>query len=122
MCSIRTEREFTHMHYTCATCDPDNFDSSNFYLRQAIYGRDRETELFIVTTMYNEDAEHSCRTMVSVIKNVAHLCSRDRSKTWGKDTWKKVVVCIVCDGRQHINPQTLNVIAAMGAYENGMQR
>ena len=52
------------------------------------------------------------------MKNIAHLCKRDRSKTWGKEGWKKVVVCIVSDGRQKINSRTLSVIAAMGAYQD----
>ena len=32
-------------------------------------------------TMYNEDEELFCRSMHGVIKNIAHLCKRDRSKT-----------------------------------------
>ncbi|KAG5642981.1 Chitin synthase 4 [Asterophora parasitica] len=73
-------------------------------------------------TMYNEDEELFCRTMHGVIKNVAHLCKRDRSKTWGKDGWKKVVVCIVSDGRGKINSRTLSVIAAMGAYQEAVAK
>lgn len=40
--------------------------------------------------MYNEDDELFCRTMRGVMQNVAHLCGRGKSKTWGKDGWKKV--------------------------------
>lgn len=29
-------------------------------------------------------------TMYGVQKNIQHLCSRTRSKTWGADAWKKV--------------------------------
>ncbi|PPQ93389.1 hypothetical protein CVT25_015462, partial [Psilocybe cyanescens] len=122
MCANRTEREFTHMRYSAATCDPNNFKDSGFTLRQVHYDPPRRTELFIVMTMYNEDEELFCRTMHGVIKNVAHLCKRDRSKTWGKDGWKKVVVCIVSDGRGKINARTLSVIAAMGAYQEGVAK
>ena len=73
-------------------------------------------------TMYNEDEELFCRTMHGVMKNVAHLCTRERSKTWGKDGWKKVVVCIVSDGRQKIASRTLSVIATMGAYQDGVAK
>ena len=73
-------------------------------------------------TMYNEEEDLFCRTMHGVIKNIAHLCKRDRSKTWGKDGWKKVVVCIVSDGRGKINSRTLSVIAAMGAYQEGIAK
>lgn len=122
MCPNRTDREFTHMRYSAATCDPNDFKDSGFTLRQVHYEPPRRTELFIVMTMYNEDEGLFCRTMDGVIKNVAHLCSRDRSKTWGKDGWTKVVVCIVSDGRAKINSRTLSVIAAMGAYQEGIAK
>nr|VWO98184.1 Uncharacterized protein [Ganoderma boninense] len=122
MCSQRNEREFTHMRYSAATCDPNDFKDSGFTLRQVHYDPPRKTELFIVMTMYNEDEELFCRTMHGVMKNIAHLCKRDRSKTWGKEGWKKVVVCIVSDGRQKINSRTLSVIAAMGAYQDGVAK
>ncbi|KAH7885075.1 glycosyltransferase family 2 protein [Phlebopus sp. FC_14] len=122
MCGMRNEREFTHMRYSAATCDPNDFKDSGFTLRQVHYDPPRRTELFIVMTMYNEDEGLFCRSMHGVIKNIAHLCKRDRSKTWGKDGWKKVVVCIVSDGRQKINSRTLSVIAAMGAYQDGIAK
>ncbi|KAI0738834.1 glycosyltransferase family 2 protein [Daedaleopsis nitida] len=122
MCPQRNEREFTHMRYSAATCDPNEFKESGFTLRQVHYDPPRKTELFIVMTMYNEDEELFCRSMHGVMKNIAHLCKRDRSKTWGKEGWKKVVVCIVSDGRQKINSRTLSVIAAMGAYQDGVAK
>ncbi|KAI0783497.1 glycosyltransferase family 2 protein [Abortiporus biennis] len=122
MCGLKNEREFTHMRYSAATCDPNDFKDSGFTLRQVHYDPPRRTELFIVMTMYNEDEELFCRTMHGVMKNIAHLCKRDRSKTWGKEGWKKVVVCIVSDGRQKINSRTLSVIAAMGAYQDGIAK
>ncbi|KAF4580727.1 Chitin synthase, class 1 [Pleurotus pulmonarius] len=122
MCPKRTEREFTHMRYSAATCDPNDFKDSGFTLRQVHYDPPRRTELFIVMTMYNEDEELFCRTMHGVIKNVMHLCKRDRSKTWGDGGWQKVVVCIVSDGRAKINSRTLSVIAAMGCYQEGIAK
>lgn len=47
---------------------------------------------------------------ISVIKNIAHLCSRNRSKMWGPNGWQKVVVCVVSDGRSKINKRTLQVL------------
>ncbi|KAJ7772078.1 glycosyltransferase family 2 protein [Mycena maculata] len=122
MCANRTEREYSYMRYSAATCDPNDFKDSGFTLRQVHYDPPRRTELFIVMTMYNEDEELFCRTMHGVIKNVAHLCKRDRSKTWGKEGWKKVVVCIVSDGRGKINSRTLSVIATMGCYQEGIAK
>ncbi|KAG5462713.1 MAG: chitin synthase N-terminal-domain-containing protein, partial [Olpidium bornovanus] len=95
---IREGQEFTHMRYTAATTDPDDFVDAGFTLRPALYGR--QTELFIVMTMYNEDDVLFARTMHGVMKNVSHLCSRRKSKTWGREGWQKVVVCVVADGRK----------------------
>ncbi|KAG2062463.1 chitin synthase 2, partial [Suillus decipiens] len=72
--------------------------------------------------MCNEDEELFCRSMDGVMKNIAHLCQRDRSRTWGKNSWKKVVVCIVSDGRSKINSRTLSIIATMGAYQDGVAK
>ena len=47
----------------------------------------------------------------SVIKNVAHLCGRSRSKMWGSEGWKKIVVCVVSDGRNKVNKRTLQVLS-----------
>ena len=84
-------------------------------LRQVHYDSPRRTELFIIMTMYNGDNGLFTRTMHKAMKNIAYLCKRDRSKTWGKDGWKKVVVCNVSECRQKINLRTLGVIAAIGA-------
>lgn len=49
--------EFTHMRYTAATCDPNDFLAENYTLRPLILDdHPRETELFIVMTMYNVGA------------------------------------------------------------------
>ncbi|KIK24230.1 glycosyltransferase family 2 protein [Pisolithus microcarpus 441] len=122
MCALRNEREFTHVRYSAATCDPNDFKDSGFTLRQVHYDPPRRTELFIVMTMCNEDEELFCRSMHGVMKNIAHLCKRDRSKTWGKGGWKKAVICIVSDGRRKINSRTLSVIATMGAYQDGIAK
>ncbi|CEH18035.1 glycosyltransferase family 2 protein [Ceraceosorus bombacis] len=116
----RESREFTHMRYTAATCDPDDFKDERYTLRQVLFDPPRRTELFICLTMYNEDDVLFTRTMHGVMSNIAHLCTRDRSKTWGKEGWKKVVVCIVSDGRLKINSRTLSVLAAMGVYQEGV--
>jgi chitin synthase len=60
--------------------------------------------------------------MNGVMKNISHLCGRERSKTWGQQGWKKVVVCIVSDGRTKIHPRTLSVLSAMGVYQDGLAK
>ncbi|CAG8433877.1 7014_t:CDS:2 [Diversispora eburnea] len=115
-----TDEEFTTMRYTAVTCDPDDFVKSKYLLRPHIYGRD--TELMIVMTMYNEDDQLFIKTMSSAIKNVAFLRTRGKSKTWGPDGWKKVVVVVVSDGRNKVNKRTLKVLGAMGVYQDGIMQ
>lgn len=67
-------------------------------------------------TMYNEDDVLFLRTLNSVIKNIAHLTTRSRSKTWGSQSWQKVVVCIVADGRKVIDSRVLKILQLMGVY------
>ncbi|KAI8633635.1 glycosyltransferase family 2 protein [Xylariaceae sp. FL1651] len=114
--------EFTHMRYTAATCDPNDFYNENFTLRQKLFSKPRHTELFIVITMYNEDDILFARTMIGVLKNIEYMCSRKESKTWGPDAWKKIVVCVVSDGRAKINPRTKALLAGMGVYQEGIAK
>ncbi|KAI8938377.1 hypothetical protein NX059_004272 [Plenodomus lindquistii] len=117
----RDDIEFTHMRYTAVTCDPDDFVDRGYQLRQNI-GNARETELFICITMYNENEIDFTRTMHGVMQNISHFCSRMKSRTWGKDGWQKIVVCIIADGRGKVHPRTLDAIAAMGCYQEGIAK
>jgi hypothetical protein len=49
--SARKDKEFSMMRYSAVTCDPNDFATNNYTLRPQLMGR--ETELFIVMTMYN---------------------------------------------------------------------
>lgn len=118
----RDEAEFTHMRYTAVTCDPDDFCMKGYKLRQNIGSTARETELFICITMYNENEIDFTRTMHGVMRNISHFCSRTKSRTWGKDGWQKIVVCIVSDGRRKVHPRTLDALAAMGVYQDGIAK
>ncbi|KAI9029737.1 chitin synthase 1 [Phycomyces nitens] len=115
---IRNSKEYTHMRYTAATCDPSNFMREGHTIRQQLM--ERETELAIVLTMYNEDETLFTRTMHGVMKNISHLCSRNRSKTWGVNGWKKITVCIIADGRKDINPRVLSILTTLGVYQGGV--
>ena len=120
MAKFNTGEEFTHTRYTAVTCAADDFPRRGYSLRQQEYGR--PTELFIVVTMYNEDDFLFCKTMEALMKNIAYLCSRSRSHTWGKEGWKKAVICIVSDGRSKINPRVLDVLGIMGVYQEGVMK
>ena len=110
------------MRYSAATCDPADFYNERFTLRQRLFAKPRNTELFIVVTMYNEDDFLFVRTMMGVFKNIEYMCSRTSSKTWGKEAWKKIVVCVVSDGRAKINPRTRAVLAGLGVYQDGIAK
>lgn len=116
----RDSDEFVYMRYTACTSDPDEFADAGFTIRPAIY--DRSTELHVCITMYNEDEVLFTRTLHAVFKNIAYLCQRSKSKTWGKKGWKKVVVSIVSDGRHKVNPKVLDILAAMGVYQEGVAK
>lgn len=118
----RDDVEFTHMRYTAVTCDPDDFTLRGYKLRQNIGSTARDTELFICITMYNEDEIDFTRTMHGVMRNISHFCSRLKSRTWGKDGWQKIVVCIVSDGRRKVHSRTLDALAAMGIYQDGIAK
>ncbi|KIW05905.1 uncharacterized protein PV09_03099 [Verruconis gallopava] len=118
----RDDIEFTHMRYTAVTCDPDDFVARGYKLRQNYGSTLRETELFICITMYNENEIDFTRTMHNVMRNISHFCSRAKSRTWGKDGWQKIVVCIISDGRHKVHPRTLDVLAAMGVYQDGIAK
>ncbi|KAI8366696.1 chitin synthase 1 [Radiomyces spectabilis] len=116
----RDRKEFTHMRYTTVTADPADFAGS-YHLRQELIG-DPPTELFLCITMYNEDEVLLCRTLHGVMKNISHLCNRHRSQTWGIDSWRKVVVCIIADGRDHVHPRVLDMLSAIGVYQEGIAK
>ena len=95
-CKYLDAKEFTHLRYTACTTDPDDFSNENYSLRQR--ESNRVTEIFIVVTMYNEDDELFCKSLHALMKNIAYLCSRKKSSTWGDKGWTKAVICIVSDG------------------------
>ncbi|KAI0295847.1 glycosyltransferase family 2 protein [Multifurca ochricompacta] len=109
--------EVMKARYTAVTCDPDEFEKSGHFLRQN--QMNRRTELFICITMYNEDEILFCRTLYGVMRNIAHLCTRKNSHTWGVEAWKKVVVCIVADGRRKVHPRVLDCLTLLGVYQPG---
>lgn len=115
-------REFSYMRYTAVTCGPSNFWRDGYILRPIHYPVRRHTELMIVVTMYNEDDILLAKTLKGVFKNIKHLESRSRSPIWGKDSWKKIVVCVVSDGRSKINERAQALLAALGVYQEGLAK
>ncbi|KAI8847542.1 chitin synthase-domain-containing protein [Chytridium lagenaria] len=110
--------EFTHLRYTAATCDPNDFPNQ-YTLRAKEYGR--RIRIAVVVTMYNEDDVLFGKSYTAIMKNIAYLCT-GRCAGWDKDGWREIVVCIVSDGRAKCNPLTLNVLGLMGCYMDGLAK
>ncbi|KAJ3119405.1 Chitin synthase, class 2 [Physocladia obscura] len=110
--------EFCNLRYTAVTSKPDEFPAV-YSLRQQQLGR--RTKIAVVCTMYNEDEDLFTKTMSAVMDNIAYLCSLGR-KGWDVNSWQDIVVVIVSDGVKPCNPQTLDILAAMGCYMEGLQR
>ncbi|KAL9054881.1 MAG: hypothetical protein Q9162_003914 [Coniocarpon cinnabarinum] len=115
--------EFTHMRYTAATCDPDDFTLKNGYnLRPAMYNR--HTELLIAITYYNEDKVLTARTLHGVMQNIKDIVNLKKSEFWNKGgpAWQKIVVALVFDGIDPCDKGTLDLLATIGIYQDGVMK
>ncbi|KAG6815723.1 Chitin synthase, class 1, partial [Tephrocybe sp. NHM501043] len=119
--------EFSHMRYTAATCDPDDFTEANGYsLRTKMYNR--ETELLIAVTSYNEDKTLYARTLHGVMTNIRDICNTKQSKFWRKDAedglpnWQKITVALVVDGLAEMDKSVLDILATVGVYQDGIMK
>ncbi|KAL2053749.1 hypothetical protein ABVK25_006054 [Lepraria finkii] len=115
--------EFTHLRYTAATCDPNEFTLKNGYnLRPAMYNR--HTELLIAITYYNEDKVLTARTLHGVMQNVRDIVNIKKTEFWNKGgpAWQKIVVCLVFDGIDPCDKETLDVLATVGIYQDGIMK
>lgn len=114
------EEEFTTMRYTAATCDPNDFTLSGGYdLRARRYNR--QTELLIAITYYNEDKVLVARTLHGVMSNIRDIV-RAKSSFWNKGgpAWQKIVVCLIFDGIDKADKRVLDVLATIGMYQDGV--
>ena len=112
--------EFLRLRYTAATCDPNDFTLQNGYdLRQRMYNR--HTELLIAITYYNEDKVLLARTLHGVMQNIREIVKL-KSRFWNAagPAWQKIVVCLVFDGIEKADKNALDVLATVGAYQDGI--
>ncbi|KAH0579371.1 Chitin synthase, class 1 [Termitomyces sp. 'cryptogamus'] len=119
--------EFSHMRYTAATCDPDDFTEANGYsLRTKMYNRD--TEILIAVTSYNEDKTLYARTLHGVMTNIRDICKTKQSKFWRKDAeeglpnWQKITVALIVDGLAPMDKSVLDILATVGVYQDGVMK
>ncbi|KAL0057777.1 Chitin synthase, class 1 [Marasmius tenuissimus] len=119
--------EFSHMRYTAATVDPDEYNEANGYsLRVKNYGR--ETELLIAITSYNEDKTLYARTLHGVMLNIRDICKTKQSKYWrqqaesGKPGWQRITVALIVDGLEAMDKSVLDILATVGVYQDGVMK
>ncbi|KAL5508261.1 CHS1_1 [Sanghuangporus vaninii] len=119
--------EFSHMRYTAATCDPDEFSEANGYsLRTKMYNR--STDLLIAITSYNEDKILYARTLHGVMLNIRDICKTKASKYWrrtaeeGVPGWQRICVALVVDGLEPMDKSVLDVLATVGVYQDGVMK
>lgn len=108
---------------TAATCDPNEFTLHNGYnLRPAMYNR--HTELLIAITYYNEDKTLTARTLHGVMQNIRDIVNIKKSEFWNKGgpAWQKIVVALVFDGIDPCDKDTLDVLATVGIYQDGVMK
>jgi chitin synthase len=62
------------------------------------------------------------RTLHGVMKNIRHICNLAKSSFWNRDTpaWKQIVVCIIFDGIDPADPGTLDILQAVGLFQDGL--
>ncbi|KAJ5103031.1 hypothetical protein N7532_003560 [Penicillium argentinense] len=121
--SAELAEEFTHLRYTAATCDPDEFVVRNGYnLRPTMYNR--HTELLIAITCKSENKVLTARTLHGVSQNIRDIVNLKKSEFWnqGGPAWQKIVVCLVFDGIDPCDKNTLDVLATIGVYQDGIMK
>jgi chitin synthase len=124
---LDTHRSIRHMRYTAATVDPDDFsEAGGWTLRPKIYNR--ETELLIAVTSYNEDKTLYARTLHGVMLNIRDICKTKASKYWrkhaeeGRPAWQKITVALIIDGLEPMDKSVLDLLATVGVYQDGVMK
>ncbi|KAF9130737.1 Chitin synthase, class 2 [Mortierella sp. 14UC] len=120
-------KEFETMRYMAVTCDADMVPEGRYKLRA--HSLNRSIEIAICLTVNEESPQAFCLTLHSLIKNIKQMCAPDskskyhRNPIWAEeDSWKKIVICIVADGRRNLNPSILKVLASMGCWQEGVAK
>lgn len=84
----------------------------------------RHTELLIAVTYYNEDKVLTARTLHGVMQNVRDIVKLKKTEFWDKGgpAWQKIVVCLVFDGMDPCDKNTLDVLATIGVFQDGVMK
>lgn len=123
-------KQFSHLRYIAATCDPDDFQISKGWKLRTGSRIGQSTELLIAVTYYNEDKVLFSRTLHGVMINIRDIC-KSSSKFWnGKHSengqrgtgWQKIVVTLIFDGIGPCDKNVLDVLATLGVYQDGLMK
>ena len=84
----------------------------------------RHTELLIAITYYNEDKVLTARTLHGVMQNVRDIVNIKKTEFWNKGgpAWQKIVVALIFDGIDPCDKETLDVLATIGVYQDGVMK
>lgn len=84
----------------------------------------RHTELLIAITYYNEDKVLTARTLHGVMQNIRDIVNIKKTEFWNKGgpAWQKIVVCLIFDGIDPCDKGTLDVLATVGIYQDGVMK
>ena len=109
-------QEAQTMYYTpVASSAPRNFTADGYRLQTVQTGR--HPTLMVVITMYNEDPSELKATLRKVGNNVKYLQDKSLPGYNGTEAWMNVLVCIISDGRQKANVETLAYLQEVGLYD-----
>lgn len=78
----------------------------------------------IAITYYNEDKVLTARTLHSVMQNIRDIVNLKKSQFWhkGGPAWQKIVVCLIFDGIKPCNKETLDLLATVGIFQDGVMK
>lgn len=95
---------------------------NGYNLRPTMYNR--HTELLIAITYRSENKVLTARTLHGVTQNIRDIVNLKKSEFWnqGGPAWQKIVVCLVFDGIDPCDKNTLDVLATIGVYQDGIMK
>lgn len=95
---------------------------NGYNLRPAM--SNRHTELVIAITCRGENKVLTARTLHGVMQNIRDINHLKKSEFWnqGGPAWQKIVVCLVMDGIDACDKNTLDVLATIGVYQDGVMK
>lgn len=107
--------EASFLRYSAITCQPEDMNNNGLQLRTWSTGRD--IQIAVCLTLSDEDLASFAISLSSIMNNLKHLCSRSKSRVWGNESWEKVLVCVVIDGRNTVHQNVLDLLASIGVYQ-----